>query len=120
MRLFAPQSDPRYDQWWPMVKPAADVDVLVLGSHPCAALAAALLRQNSSIRVTCGRVPDEPADERLVLFNSELFELHPLLSGLKKQLELSPYYGVRFLGDDAQTRSEYAGKSVAAYVGAMK
>jgi len=102
-----------------MVKAADHPDVVVLGSHPCAYLAAALLRQNSAIRVTQVLVPNEPVAERLVLINPELFDLHPLLNGLKRKLELAPLYGLRFLADDAGTRSEYAGKSIGTYVGSF-
>src|SRR4051794_40493069 len=109
----------RYDAPRTMVKAADHPDVVVLGSHPCAYLAAALLRQNSAIRVTQVFVPNEPVAERLVLINPELFDLHPLLSGLKRKLELTALYGLRFLADDAPTRSEYAGKSIGTYVGSF-
>jgi flavin-dependent dehydrogenase len=99
-----------------MVKANDHLDVMVLGSHPCGYLAAALLRQNSAIRVTHVHVPNEALDERLVLINPELFELHPLLGGLKRKLELTAEYGLRFLADDSATHSEYAGKSIATYV----
>ena len=103
-----------------MVKAAADPEVLVLGSHPCAHLAAALLRQNSSIRVTRADVAGELLDDRLVVINAEFFDLNPLLAPLKKKLELAPFYGLQFLADDAATKSEFTDKSVAAYVGSMK
>src|SRR4051812_21683942 len=103
-----------------MVKAAADPDVLVLGSHPCAHLAAALLRQNSSIHVTRADVAGELLDDRLVVINAEFFDLNPLLAPLKKKLDLAPFYGLRFLADDSATKSEFADKSVAAFVGSMK
>ncbi|MBC8109311.1 MAG: hypothetical protein H7Z14_22195 [Anaerolineae bacterium] len=103
-----------------MVKAAADMDVLVLGSHPCAHLVAALLRQNSSIHVTRADVAGELLDDRLVVINPEFFDLDPLLTPLKKKLELTPFYGLRFLADDAATNSEFTDKAIAAHVGSMK
>lgn len=103
-----------------MVKAAADPDVLVLGSHPCAHLVAALLRQNSSLHVTRADVAGELLDDRLVVINAEFFELNPLLSPLKKKLDLAPFYGLRFLADDPATKSEFTDKAIAAYVGSMK
>ena len=91
-----------------MVKAAADPDVLVLGSHPCAHLCCALLRQNSSLHVTRADVATEVLDDRLVVINPEFFELSPLIEPLKKKLDLAPVYGLRFLADDPATKSEFA------------
>jgi hypothetical protein len=103
-----------------MVKSAADPDVLVLGSHPCAPFAAALLRQNSSLTVTRADIADELLDDRLVVINPEFFQLSPLLSPLKSILDLREIHGLKFLADDPAIESEFADKSVAAYVGSMK
>jgi hypothetical protein len=103
-----------------MVKSAADPDVLVLGSHPCAHLAAALLRQNSSIRVARAEVAGEELDDRLIVINPEFFELNPLLSPLKDKLDLAPFHGLRFLADDPDVKSEFTDNAIAAYVGSMK
>ena len=103
-----------------MVKAASEPDVLVLGSHPCAHLAATLLRQNSSLRVIRADVADEVLDDRLVAINPDFFELSPLLAALKDKLELVPVHGLKFLADDPATKSEFADKSVAAHVGSLK
>src|SRR4051812_31456788 len=99
-----------------MVKAAAHPDVLVLGGHPCAYFAATLLRQNSATRVTVAPIPGEQWPDRLVAINPAPFELHGSLSGLKRKLELIPLHGVRFLADDAQTRSEFVGKGAVVLV----
>lgn len=95
-------------------------DVLVLGGHPSAYLAAALLRHKSKLRVLHCTIPDEHAPDRLVLINPELFDLHPLMDGLKRRMELSGAYGLRFLSDDPGVASEYRSKSAAACVGQLK
>src|SRR5262245_22015469 len=103
-----------------MPKPPPKIDVLVLGDHPCAYLAAALLRQNESIRVAHTTIPDEQLGDRLVLINPELFELHALLSPLKRKLDLNSIYGLKFLADDPATEISYSSKTIGAYVGSFK
>jgi hypothetical protein len=103
-----------------MPKPPPKIDVLVLGDHPCAYLAAALLRQNESIRVGHATIPGEHSVDRLVLINPDFFELHALLGPVKRKLELVPLYGLKFLGDDPTTRISHADKTIGAYVGGLK
>ena len=98
--------------------PAADV--LVLGGHPSAYLAAALLRHKSKLRVLHSCIPDEDTADRLVAVNPALFSLHPILETLKRKIELAGVYGLRFLADEPPTSSEHRTRSAAACVGNLK
>jgi hypothetical protein len=87
------------------------VDVLVLGEHPAAYLAAALLKHKSKLHVCHATLPTEHvAPDRLVLLNPALFDLHPLLAPVRRKLETTSIYGLQFLADDPATRSEYRAK----------
>jgi flavin-dependent dehydrogenase len=100
---------------------SSEPDVLVLGDHPSAYFAAALLRENPApLRVMHSRIPREDQFDRLVVLNPAFFELHKLLSPLKRKLELTPIYGLKFLADDAQTRSEWNSRSIVAYVTTLR
>ena len=99
-------------------KSAVPIDVLVLGSHPSAYLAAALLRQDvgkpakgakpkPKLRVVHAPLPDAQPDDRLVTVNSELFKLDPLMAAVGREVATTSVYGVRFLSNDAATASEY-------------
>jgi len=103
-----------------MAKSPSQPDVLVLGDHPCAYLAAALLRSDPPLRVIHGRIPGEEHPDRLVLINPAFFGLHPLLAQIKKSLDLTNLNGLRFLADDRSTSSEYLSKSVVAHVATFK
>jgi flavin-dependent dehydrogenase len=92
-------------------KQTEPVDVLILGDHPCAYLAGALLRQKSKLRIVQATLDDHEADDRLVTINPAMFDLHPLLEHLKKTLPATPVYGLRFLSDNADTASEHRVKS---------
>ena len=95
------------------------IDAVVIGSHPSAYLAAALLREDPpgkrakgakpkpKLRVVHVPLADGQPDDRLVTVNPELFALHPLLAAVGKQLPTSPVHGVRFLADDPATATEY-------------
>jgi flavin-dependent dehydrogenase len=103
-----------------MAKTPTQLDVLVLGDHPCAYLATAILGENKSIKVGQSAIPDEPLDDRLVTINPAFFELHALLSPLKSKLKLEPIYGLKFLGNDAATSSAHVDKTIGAYIGEYK
>jgi flavin-dependent dehydrogenase len=100
--------------------PQPQPDVLVIGDHPCAYFAAALLRQNASIRVVHTRIPGEELLDRLVAINPELFDLHELLTPLKRKLDLVPIYGLKFLADDPNTEIAHVGKTISAYIASFK
>src|SRR5438128_10138082 len=91
------------------------IDVLVLGAHPACYLAATVLKQ-AGVRVAHALIPDEPLRDRLVIVNPELFDLHKMLAGLKRTVDLEPVYGLRFLADDPHTRCEFIGKSISAHI----
>ncbi len=93
-------------------KQTAPVDVLILGDHPCAYLAGALLKQKTKLRVVQAALPNREPDDRLVSINPAFFELHPLLAGLKKSLATTCVHGLRFLSDSANTASEHRAKSL--------
>jgi hypothetical protein len=88
------------------------IDVLVLGDHPCAYLAAALLKQKTKLRVVQATIAHREPDDRLVSLNPAMFDLHPLLGSLKKSLDTTAIHGLRFLSDNADTASEHRAKSV--------
>jgi flavin-dependent dehydrogenase len=92
---------------------ASSPDVLVLGEHPSSYLAAAMLRARPSpLTVVQATLPDAgPAwADRLVLVNPDLFQLHRLLAPLRRRLEMTPIYGLRFLGEE-QISSQHRSKS---------
>ncbi len=90
-------------------------DVLVIGSHPSALLAAILLVGKPAISVLHASPPITPS-QRLVLINPEFFELHPALGALRRKLDMTTTYGLRFLSDQPGIFSESRGKSAMAYV----
>jgi hypothetical protein len=100
----------------PAPPPVIKADVLVLGQHPAALLTAALLANKSKLRVLHAMIPDEPAPDRLTLINPELFDLHPLLSPLRRKLEGTSVYGTAFLGDEPITRTEHHSKAAMALI----
>ena len=100
----------------------APIDVLVLGEHPSAYLAAALLRQEPGkvpkggkakpkLRVVHATLPSEQPGDRLVTLNPAVFDLHPLLRPLRHDLPTTPVHGLRFLADDAATATEHRSAS---------
>lgn len=103
-----------------MAKSEPQPDVLVLGEHPCAYLAGALLKQKTKLNVLHATIPDDHAPDHLVLINPALFDLHPLLGSLKRKLTLTPIYGLQFLSDDPEVRSEHRSKSAMAFVTSYK
>jgi hypothetical protein len=103
-----------------MAKTSVQPDVLVLGDHPCAYLAAALLRDDPPLRVIHGRIPGEEHPDRLVLINPALFDLHPLLAQTKASLNLTDITGLQFLSDDPSVSSEYRDQAVVAHIGLFK
>jgi hypothetical protein len=92
------------------------IDVLILGDHPCAYLVGALLKQKSKLRVVQAMIAHREPDDRMVTINPAMFDLHPLLAILKKSLDTTAIYGLRFLSDSADTASEHRAKSVVAVV----
>jgi len=98
-----------------MSKTRAHAEVVVLGSHPCCAFAAALLAENG-VPSALASIPGEAAPDRLILINPKFFELHKFTTAIKKSLALTPVYGLKFLGDDEHTESEYVAKNVAGYI----
>jgi flavin-dependent dehydrogenase len=103
-----------------MPKAPTQPDVLVLGSHPASYFAAALLREDAKVGVLHARIPGEEVIDRLVFINPDFFDLHKLLTPLKRKLDLAPVYGIKFLADETQTSSAYAGKSIVGYVGSYQ
>ena len=103
-----------------MAKGNTVVDVLVLGGHPSAFLAAALLKNKTKFEVMHSCIPGEQSGDRLVLMNPALFELHPLLGSLKRKIDSAGIYGIRFLADEPPTASEYRSKSSVTCVAQLK
>jgi hypothetical protein len=103
-----------------MAKTETQIDVLVLGEHPAAYLAAALIAQTPKIRVLHTTIPNDSQPDRLVIINPEFFKLHALVEPLRRKLDLSATYGLQFLSDDPLVRGEYRNKSTLAYVTSYK
>ncbi|MDB5331478.1 MAG: hypothetical protein JWP03_2629 [Phycisphaerales bacterium] len=103
-----------------MAKTESHLDVLVLGEHPCAYFAAALIASSSNLRVLHTTIPDDSQGDRLVVLNPEFFKLHPLLEPLRRKLDLTAVYGLQFFSSDPAVRSEYRSKSTLAYVTSYK
>ncbi len=101
-------------------QPPTAYDVLVLGEHPAAYFAAALLKHKSKLTVLHATLPDERSPDRLVLVNPEMFDLHPLLGPLRRKLDSTSVYGLQFLADDPGTRSEHRAKSIVGLVAHYK
>jgi flavin-dependent dehydrogenase len=103
-----------------MAKAEPQLDVLVLGDHPAAYLCAALLKHKGKLRVLHSTLPGVTTPDRLVLVNPELFSLHPLTENLRRKLDLTGVYGLRFLAESADTASEHRARSPIAYVATAK
>ena len=104
-----------------MAKSVAQLDVLVLGQHPCAYLAADMLSQaKPGVSVQHATIPGDEPPDRLILVNPEVFALHKPLEKAKKKLDLEPVWGCAFLSEEPGTRGEWRSKSAtapASYVG---
>jgi hypothetical protein len=109
-----------YDASYTMAKSEPQLDVLVLGEHPAAYLCAALLKYKSKLRVLHSTFPHESWPDRLVIVNPELFDLHPLLEPLRRKLEMTAVYGLRFISDSADVSSEHRSRSAMVYVASYK
>ncbi len=95
-----------------MAKAPAAADILVLGDHPAAYVAATLLTQKPhALRVMHATLPGETIRPRLTIINPALFGLHPLLKPLGRKFASKNIYGVQFLSDDQAVRSEHRAKS---------
>jgi hypothetical protein len=103
-----------------MAKSPQQLDVMVIGEHPCTYLAAILLAATAKVRVAHCCVPGNDESDRLVLINPAFFELHELLGSLRRKLEMTPVYGLQFLGDDSAIHSEFRNKSALSYVAGYK
>ena len=99
-----------------MAKANSQPDVLVLGQHPCAYLAACMILEKPGLTVAHATIPGDSPPDRLVIVNPQLFSLHKPLEKLKKKLELTAVYGTIFLSEDPQTRGEWRSKTPVAYI----
>lgn len=100
-----------------MPKSVDPIDILVLGEHPATYLAAMLVAKTSKLRVLHATMPhDAGPPDRVVILNPSLFELHPLLVGLAKKIELSPVHVLRLLSDESSVRSEHQSRTAMVHV----
>ena len=99
-----------------MAKSTPPLDVLVLGEHPSAYLAALMLLDKPALTVAHATIPDEKWPDRLVLINPRFFTLHKSLEKLKKKLSATSVYGLSFLGPEPATRGEHRAKTVVGLV----
>lgn len=103
-----------------MPKTDPQLDVLVLGEHPAAYLCAALLKHKSKLRVLHSTFPHESWPDRLEIVNPALFDLHPLLEPLRRKIEMTAIYGLKFVADSAGVGSEHRSRSAMAQVATYK
>lgn len=103
-----------------MAKSDPQLDVLVLGEHPAAYLCAAILKHKSKLRVLHSTLPHEAWPDRLVILNPALFDVHPLLEPLRRKLEMTAVYGLKFVSDSAGIGSEHRSRSALAQVATYK
>jgi flavin-dependent dehydrogenase len=119
-RILLPQVVRRYHLSHTMAKTEPQLDVLVLGDHPAAYLCAALLKHKSKLHVSHSTFPHENWPDRLLILNPALFDLHPLLEPLRRKVETTPIYGLRFISDSVGTASEHRSRSAMAGVTSYK
>lgn len=103
-----------------MAKTEPQLDVLVLGDHPSAYLCAAILKHKSKLRVIHSTLPHETWPDRLVIVNPALFDLHPLVEPLRRKLESTPIYGLKFISDVVGVASEHRSRSAMAHIATYK
>lgn len=103
-----------------MAKTDPQLDVLVLGDHPAAYLCAALLKHKSKLHVLHSTLPHETCPDRLLILNPALFELHPLLEPLRRKIQATPVYGLRFISDTVGVASEHRSRSALAGITSYK
>lgn len=103
-----------------MAKSDVQLDVLVLGEHPAAYLCAALLKYKSKLHVMHTLIPGERWPDRLVLINPALFDLHVLLEPLRRKLDGTGVFGVRFIADSPDLASEHRSRSTLAQIASYK
>jgi hypothetical protein len=98
-----------------MAEEKLNVDVLIVGSHPCSYLAAALLRSEPGLRVmhVSRRLQTE---RKLALLNPAFFSLHPMLAPLEKRLKLKIVHGLKFLSDDFAVFCQHCSNEMMVYV----
>lgn len=90
-----------------MVRSSSQADVLVLGDHPAAYLAAILLRQSEKLRIWHSTIPGEKSEDRLVVVNPRFYSLHKLLEPLRRKIDRTAVYGLQFLGEQPGQSSEF-------------
>jgi flavin-dependent dehydrogenase len=83
-------------------------------------LCAALLKHKTKLRVLHSTLPNESWPDRLEIVNPELFDLHPLLDPLRRKVEMTAVYGLRFIADTSGVGSEHRSRSAMAHVAAYK
>lgn len=93
----------------------ASVEVVVIGAHPCCALAASILAGQGVVVQRVVSAADSIRD-RLVSISPLFFDLHPSLAATRKRLTQSPFRGARFLGDQPGTLGRYEPDAVSGYV----
>lgn len=99
-----------------MSKGNSQPDVFVLGEHPCALLAATLLKEKSLVGVAHCSIPGEAPVDRLVILNPQFFKLHPCLEKIRKKVDCTNIFGLQFVADDGTTRGEFKSKTAIAMV----
>ena len=80
---------------------------MVLGDHPCAYLAAALLRDKKPLGVVHVPLPHDRSPDRVVYVNPAVFKLHRLAEAARAAVPLTPVHGLEFHGDNPEDRSHH-------------
>lgn len=102
-----------------MTKSPEKADVLVIGEHPSAYVAATLLRHKTRLSVVHALPAASGQPDRLVRINPEFFDLHALLGPLKRRLPQTAVYGLQFVSEDGQTRSEWRSRATVVTVASI-
>jgi hypothetical protein len=88
-------------------KTSGSYDVVVVGDHPSASLATALLVKKGVKHVGLIPTPGALPEDRLVTLNPALFDLHPMLAPLQSAIPSDPVHGVRFLSNEPGIHGEH-------------
>src|SRR5690606_23221208 len=102
-----------------MPKSPERADVLDVGEHPSAYVATALLRHKSRLSVVHAPPAASAQPDRLARVNPDFFDLHALLGPLKRRLQQTTVYGLQFVSEDGQTRSEWRSRATVVTVASI-
>lgn len=98
-----------------MARLRGSFDAVVVGEHPSASLAAALLAARGRRVVHLARRETKPV-RRLAWLSPAFFDLDKALAGMRRRLSLTPLRGMTLLGDRPEQRGQFLTRSASAFV----